>query len=246
MPDLRIRGLHAWYGEAQALRGIDLDVPEGNAIGLLGRNGAGKTTALRAIARVHRKVAGQIDFGDTNLVPLEPHLVARLGVSLVGETAPVYGKMTVAQNLQLAAQLGRRRGASAQPLITVWDWFPALELLQHHPAASLSGGQRRMLALAIAFYSHPKLLLLDEPSGGLSDDIAVTVFQAIARFCAGGVTALIAEQRPELLTRFIRSSYLLDEGLVVDSNFRLGQHPPGSSLRNAAGHLREEGLAPCP
>ena len=216
MPNLRVRGLHAWYGEAQAVRGIDLDVPEGSAIGLLGRNGAGKTTTLRAIARIHRKVTGQVEFGDTNLVPLEPHLVARFGVSLVGETAPVYGKMTVAENLHLAAQLGRRRGTQAEPLITVWDWFPALERLQSHPAASLSGGQRRMLALAVAFCSHPKLLLLDEPSGGLSDDIAVTVFQAIARFCAGGVTALIAEQRPELLARFIRFSYLLDEGLVVD------------------------------
>jgi branched-chain amino acid transport system ATP-binding protein len=216
MPNLHVRGLHAWYGEAQAVRGIDLDVPEGSAIGLLGRNGAGKTTTLRAIARIHRKVTGQVEFDDTNLIPLEPHLVARLGVSLVGETAPVYGKMTVAENLHLAAQLGRRRGMRAESLITVWDWFPALERLQSHPAASLSGGQRRMLALAIAFYSHPKLLLLDEPSGGLSDDIAVTVFQAIARFCAGGVTALIAEQRPELLARFIRFSYLLDEGLVVN------------------------------
>jgi branched-chain amino acid transport system ATP-binding protein len=219
MPDLRIRGLRAWYGEAQALRGIDLDVPEGTAVGLLGRNGAGKTTTLRAIARAHGKVAGQLEFGDTNLLPLEPHLVARLGVSLVGETAPVYGKMTVAENLGLAAQLGRRRGAPARPptaVTAVWEWFPALESLRSHPAASLSGGQRRMLALGAAFYSAPKLLLLDEPSGGLSDDIAVAVFEAIAGFCAGGVTALIAEQRPELLARFIPSSYLLDEGLVVE------------------------------
>ena len=215
MPDLRIRGLRAWYGEAQALRGLDLDLPEGRAIGLLGRNGAGKTTTLRAIARIHRKITGQVEFGDTDLVPLEPHLVARMGVSLVGETAPIYGKMTVAENLQLAAQLGRRRGAPAQPVTTVWHWFPALERLQSYPAASLSGGQRRMLALANAFYSHPKLLLLDEPSGGLSDEIAVTVFEAIAGFCAGGVTALVAEQRPELLARFIRTSYLLDDGAVI-------------------------------
>jgi branched-chain amino acid transport system ATP-binding protein len=215
MNGLSVKGLSAWYGKGQALFDVDLEVKPSEVVGLIGRNGAGKSTTLRSIARLHKNVRGSIALDDKEFSQLAPYEAARSGISLVGETAPVFAKLSVEENLRLAQALGRRRHVEWHSLDDAWSWFPPLYEARRRPAGVLSGGQRRMLALSLAFVSEPRLMLLDEPSGGLSDDVAETVFGVIEAVCGEGRTVLISEQRPELLERFVPRVYVLDEGVVV-------------------------------
>jgi branched-chain amino acid transport system ATP-binding protein len=216
MNGLAVDRLNAWYGKAQALYDVTISVPGSTVVGLIGRNGAGKTTTLRAIARVHRKISGSVSLEGRDIASAASFRAARAGVSLVGETAPTFTKMKVEENLRAAQLLAKRRRVTPRPVTDVWDWFPALYDLRHHPAGVLSGGQRRMLALSQAFVSGPRLLLLDEPSAGLSDDMSQIVFGVIRAVCEAGMTALISEQRPELIEAFVPRVYVLDEGVVVE------------------------------
>lgn len=204
--------LSAWYGPARALFDVTFSLPDGKALGILGRNGAGKSTLLRSIARVHRTISGDIQLGGTSIRGRRAYQVARDGLSLVREGAPVFTQSSVAENLKLGARLASSRGIQPLPEDEVIQMFPALQTLLSRRAGDLSGGQRQMLALSTALISRPSLVMLDEPSAGLAPDVARNIQAAIARLCSGGLTVLVAEQNREWLQGVAESALVLDRG----------------------------------
>lgn len=207
--------LSAWYGPARALFDVTFSLPDGKALGILGRNGAGKSTLLRSIARVHRTISGDIQLGGTNIRNRRAYQVARDGLSLVREGAPVFTQSSVAENLKLGARLANSRGIQPLPEDEVIEMFPALRALLSRRAGDLSGGQRQMLALSTALISRPSLVMLDEPSAGLAPDVARSIQAAIARLCSSGLTVLVAEQNREWLQGVAESALVLDRGHLV-------------------------------
>jgi branched-chain amino acid transport system ATP-binding protein len=193
--------LSAWYGPARALFDVNLTLHDGEALGILGRNGAGKSTLLRAIARIHRPVSGDIRLGETSILDLRAYRVARSGLSLVREGAPVFAQSSVAENLKLGARLATARGQQPRPEEEVLEMFPA---------------QRQMLALSAALISRPQLVVLDEPSAGLAPEVARAIQRAIAQLCSGGLTVLVAEQNRDWLHGVAGSALVLDRGRVVN------------------------------
>ncbi len=210
--DLRITRLSAWYGQAQALFDVSLHAEPGAIVGLLGRNGAGKSTLLRTVARVHRRAAGTLDLDGTGILPERPDRIAARGVSLVREGARVFANLSVADHLLLAERLAEMRHREARSLDEVLELFPVLGERMKHAAGYLSGGQRQILALAMAFRSQPSLLLLDEPSAGLARTVATSVFESIGRMAQQGMTLIIAEQEPAWLEGLVGSMVTLETG----------------------------------
>jgi branched-chain amino acid transport system ATP-binding protein len=212
---LSIRNLSSWYGQAQALWDVSLDVGEGEVVGVLGRNGAGKTTLLRSIVGLQNRIAGTVTAGDVVLSGMKPHHIALKGIVLLREGGQLPASLTVAQNLALGQRLARRRGRAGRRLDDIWRWFPMLEPLVDRRAGLLSGGQRQALALAVAFISEPNLMLLDEPSAGLSPPVAHDLFQTIKQLASSGVTVLAVEQHPAWLVGLANRGYLLEVGAVT-------------------------------
>lgn len=213
---LRVENLQARYGRAQALWDIHLNLQEGDGLGLIGHNGAGKSTLLRCIAGVHRMgMSGSVRFGDDEVRGQSSFRISRKGLSFVREGAPVFGDMTVLENLMLGVAQARRRGTTARTLSSVWGIFPALEAMTTRRAGLLSGGQRQMLATATALLSNPTLLLLDEPSAGLAPEAAENCFEAITRLRKEGLSLLIAEQNAEWLDRVTTHSIEIESGRMI-------------------------------
>lgn len=213
---LAVTDLSAWYAQAQALRNVTLSVDEGDIVGVFGRNGAGKTTLLRAIARLHTAMTGTMAMGGVELHKLTTTSVARQGLSLVREGAVLPLTLTVEENVKMGASLCKLRRVDPRTLDEIWETFPLLAQLRTKRAGVLSGGQRQTLALAVAYISRPKLLLLDEPSAGLSPQTSRSVFEVIRQLAdTSGVTALIVEQRPAYLEGIAKRNYLLELGEVV-------------------------------
>lgn len=217
MTAVSVRALDARYGQALALRGIDVEIGEEEIVAVLGHNGAGKSTLLRSIARVHRQTIGELEVGGESVVRRSASQVARMGLSFVREGAPVFGHLSVEEHLRLGARLARKRGAEPAPLSDVWEWFPVLNEKRNNLAGYLSGGQRQMLAISAALVSRPRVLLLDEPSAGLAPSMAETVFVAIRTLCATGMSVLLAEQDMQWVSGFASRSYHLETGRVVES-----------------------------
>lgn len=212
---LRIDSLCSWYGEAQVLWDIALHIEPGEGVGIVGRNGAGKSTLLRTIAGVHRKARGQVNFLGSDVLDTAPHRVARRGMSLVRESAPVFTELSVLDNIRVGAQLAAIRHTEPLSYDALWETFPALKDMQGRNAGLLSGGQRQMLALATALVSRPQILLLDEPSAGLAPEAAATAFATVARLRQDGVSVLIAEQNNEWLEGIASRSLELESGRMV-------------------------------
>jgi branched-chain amino acid transport system ATP-binding protein len=212
---LSITNLSSWYGQAQALWNVSLQMNEGEVIGVLGRNGAGKTTLLRSIMGLQNRIAGTISSGGLVLSGMKPHGIALSGLALLREGGQLPASLTVAQNLMLGQRLARRRGRPGRTFEEIWRWFPMLEPLVDRRAGLLSGGQRQALALALAFVSEPKLILLDEPSAGLSPPVARDLFQTIKQLSSSGMTVLAVEQHPAWLLGLAARGYLLEVGKVI-------------------------------
>jgi branched-chain amino acid transport system ATP-binding protein len=215
-PLLAVGPLSAWYGEAQVLFDVRLEVRSGEIVGLLGRNGAGKSSLLRTVARVHRASRGAIVFDGEDVARVDANRLAARGMSFVREGARVISSLSVEDVLNLGRRLARVRGVDPHSLDEVWGWFPILAERRGVRAGYLSGGQRQALLLATALVSRPRMLLLDEPSAGLAPPVARALFDTLRELCSGELTVLIAEQNPHWLTGLVSRAYLLETGHVLE------------------------------
>ena len=210
---LELDGVEARYGPVQALRGITLEVAEGEVVAVLGANGAGKTTALRAISGTVRR-SGRISFGGK---PLHggPEAVARAGIAHVPEGRGTFTELSVLENLRLGAYTRRERNVRAD-VDRVAQWFPWIRERSGQQAGTLSGGEQQMLALARALMARPKLLLLDEPSLGLAPMIVREIFRIVRELNErDGVTVLVVEQDARIALRTAARAYVLEVGRVA-------------------------------
>ena len=218
--DLRVRDLHAYYGTAHILFGIDLDVPAGTTLALLGRNGAGKTTLLRSIANAGVSTTGTVSYAGRTLSTMPSHRVARTGVQLVPDDRRIFAGLSVRENLALAAR-GAGPGRPALPHERVLDLFPMLRPLLDRGGHALSGGEQQCLAIARAMVANPTLLLLDEPSEGLAPLIVEQVGTAVARLRAEfELTVLLAEQNNRFAVELADSVAVIDGGSLVFTGTR--------------------------
>jgi branched-chain amino acid transport system ATP-binding protein len=211
-PLLRVEGLAAWYGETQALSRIDLAVGRGEVVCLLGRNGAGKTTILRAVMGLLQHVQGRIEVGGRAALGLPPEAVARLGVAYCPEERGIFASLTVEENLLLPPVLAEG-GLSVDE---IYSLFPNLKARRASGGAKLSGGEQQMLAIARILRTGAKLLLLDEPTEGLAPVIVHAIGETIRRLRERGFTLLMVEQNFRFAARLADRFYVIDEGRVVE------------------------------
>jgi branched-chain amino acid transport system ATP-binding protein len=211
---LKVSGLTSHYGQVQALRGIDLEIKEGQLVALIGANGAGKTTLLRALSGVQPVSSGQALLFDQDMARLTSQDRVRQGICQVPEGRQVFGPMSVADNLLLGAYT-RRDGAIASDMADMYAMFPVLEKKRGQPAGTLSGGQQQMLAIARALMGRPKLLLLDEPSMGLAPLLVQEIFNAVRKLRAEGKTILLVEQNARAALSLADYAYVMETGKTV-------------------------------
>ncbi|GAA4443383.1 ABC transporter ATP-binding protein [Phytohabitans houttuyneae] len=214
---LEIRDLDAFYGDAQALWGVTMDVHDGETVAVLGTNGAGKSTLVNAVAGLHAKRRGRVAVGGTDIAHLPAHKVCGHGVAVVPEGRRVFPSMSVYDNLCLGAYRRAARAGYRGSLERVYDIFPRLRQRTGQLAGSLSGGEQQMLAIGRALMAQPKLLLLDEPSLGLAPVMTDEVFEAIEAVNAQGVSVLLVEQDVDRALEAAGRGYLLAEGRVAGS-----------------------------
>lgn len=229
--ELTIRDLHAYYGSAHIIFGIDLTVPGGSTLALLGRNGAGKTTVLKSIANAGIRTSGSVRYGDVELRSLVPHKVARAGVQLVPEDRRIFTRLTVRENLRLAVK-GTSRDRPAVAMERILGLFPLLKDLLGRPGYALSGGEQQLLAIARAIVANPTLLLLDEPSEGLAPRIAEQVSAAVKRLKSEfPLTVVLAEQNTPFAVDLADQICVIDGGSVVFSG-RTGDFEAADAIRH--------------
>jgi branched-chain amino acid transport system ATP-binding protein len=217
---LRIEGLEVHYGAVAALRGISLSVDEGEVVGLVGPNGAGKSTTLYTLAGVLRPSAGTVTLDGESIAGLSPERLVERGISLVPEGRRIFGSLTVAENLELGASVRRDRAGVAADIESAYERFEVLRTYRGTYADRLSGGEQQQLAIARALIARPRLLLLDEPSLGLSPLMVDVVFQTVEELKAEGMTILIVEQAAARTVAFADHSYVLSIGRVVGEGTR--------------------------
>ncbi len=223
---LEVAGLAVDYDGAAALRGVDLEVREGEIVALVGANGAGKTTLLAAIGGLVAASAGSVKLDGRELRGLAAHQVARLGIALVPEGRRLFGRLPVWRNLLLGAYLRKDPRWRAQTLATVHELFPVLHERGQQPAGTLSGGEQQMLAIGRALMAGPRLLLLDEPSLGIAPLLVERIFESLNLINRRGITVLVVEQRLRQALQLAQRGYVLQTGRVVLSG------PSSELLRN--------------
>jgi branched-chain amino acid transport system ATP-binding protein len=214
---LTLNNIHTHYGAIKALRGISLEVKEGELVALIGANGAGKSTALATIAGVLHPVQGTISFLGEAIVGKPPEQIARKGISLVPEGREILASLTVEENLRLGAFVRHNRQEYLKDLEENFTLFPILKERRHQLGGTLSGGEQQQLAIARALMSHPKLLMLDEPSLGLAPLIVDQIFDLIKGLHQRGVTILLVEQNVERTLEIVDRAYLLYTGTIQTS-----------------------------
>jgi len=212
---LEIKNLSSGYGHLQVLRDVSLEVSEGEFIALLGPNGAGKTTLLRTITGIIQPWAGEIEFMGQQIGGLPTPQIARAGISFITEDLNLFGGMSVRENLILGAYTGRDRKKIQRSLDYVLDLFPVLGERRNQLAGTLSGGERKMLAVGRGLMSDPRLLLVDEPSLGLAPMLVLSVFKALQELRQRGVTILLVEQNVSTSLQIAERGYILEQGRIV-------------------------------
>jgi branched-chain amino acid transport system ATP-binding protein len=223
MPLLSVERLRVAYGPLDVLKGVSFEVAAGEIVAMLGSNGAGKTTTLRTIAGLLKPVSGAIRFGSTNLAGLDPHEVAALNLALVPEGRQLFPEHTVEENLELGGYRRLRRGESRlfeAELERVMELFPHLRDRRRQAAGLLSGGEQQMVAIARALVGGPELLVLDEPSLGLSPMLVETIFAAFVELKARGLTILLVEQMAWAALQICDRAYVLEAGQIAFSGTR--------------------------
>ena len=211
---LEVRGLATGYGNIMALKGIDLDVPEGGIVCILGANGAGKTTFMKTVSGVLKPAAGRILFRGEDITALPPDKVVRKGMVLVPEGRAILTRMTVLENLEMGAYQ-RKDGRVRKDIGDVMERFPILKSRKGQLGGSLSGGEQQMLAIARALLARPRLLLLDEPSLGLAPLVVADIFRIIREINAGGTTVLLVEQNVRQALKVSGYAYILETGKIL-------------------------------
>ena len=212
---LEVTGLHVAYGGIQAVRSITFHVNEGETVALIGANGAGKTSTLKAISRVLDAVGGDVHFCGEKISRIAPHHVIRKGIALVPEGRGVFPRLSVVENLRMGAFVRDDKAAIEQDLAMVFDYFPRLRERESQLAGTLSGGEQQMLAIGRALMSRPKLLLLDEPSMGLAPIMVQKIFEVIRKVAAGGMTVLLIEQNAKLALETSQRGYVMESGEIT-------------------------------
>ncbi|MFE1599000.1 ABC transporter ATP-binding protein [Methylobacterium sp. ID0610] len=210
VPMLAVTRLQGWYGKSHILQGIDLTVGDGELVALLGRNGVGKTTTMRAVAGILGRAEGEVRLAGAPILGLPSHAIARRGLSLVPEHRGIFGTLTVEENLTLAA----RRG-SPWPVERIWTLFPSLAARRRTAGGKLSGGEQQMLAIGRALVTGPTLLLLDEPTEGLAPVIVDQLVEILRGLKATGLSILLVEQSLAVCTAVADRLAILDSGRIV-------------------------------
>jgi branched-chain amino acid transport system ATP-binding protein len=217
---LRVSDLHIRYGSITAVRGLSFEVGEGEAVGLIGANGAGKSSTLKAIAGLLQPTDGNIELEGERIDGLGPDTIVRRGVALVPEGRQIFGTLTVKENLRVGRAVRRRDPDLSRDLEEILDLFPILREFYSSPAGKLSGGEQQQLAIARALILKPRLLLLDEPSLGLAPQLVSLVFDVLEKLRQNGVTILLVEQVVARTVAFADRTYILRNGRIVASGSR--------------------------
>ena len=212
---LSLKNLHVGYGGIKAVKGIDLDVNEGELVTLIGANGAGKTTTLKAIVGLLRPTEGTINYDGQNIMALASHRIAARGLVLVPEGRGVFPSLTIEENLQMGAYIRDDRDAIAADIEHKFELFPRLKERAKQTAGTLSGGEQQMLAISRALMARPKLLLLDEPSMGLAPIMVQKIFEVVRDVSKSGMTILLIEQNAKLALQISQRGYVMDGGLIT-------------------------------
>jgi branched-chain amino acid transport system ATP-binding protein len=211
---LEVTGLHVAYGGIQAVRSITFHVNEGETVALIGANGAGKSSTLKAIARVIDAVGGDVHFCGEKISRIAPHEVIRKGIALVPEGRGVFPRLSVLENLQMGAYIRNATVEAKKDLKMIFDYFPRLKEREAQLAGTLSGGEQQMLAIGRALMSRPKMLLLDEPSMGLAPIMVQKIFEVVRAVAADGMTILLIEQNARLALQCSQRGYVMESGEI--------------------------------
>ncbi|MGO4808914.1 ABC transporter ATP-binding protein [Cupriavidus sp. 2MCAB6] len=214
---LKISGLKVAYGGIQAVKGIDLEIREGELVTLIGANGAGKTTTMKAITGLQGWAGGDVEYMGKSIKGVPSYTLLKQGLAMVPEGRGVFARMTITENLQMGAYTRNDEAGIKSDIDRMFGVFPRLKERANQLAGTMSGGEQQMLAMARALMSQPKLLLLDEPSMGLSPIMVAKIFEVVRDVSALGVTVLLVEQNARLALQAAHRGYVMESGLVTMS-----------------------------
>ncbi len=215
MAMLTIKDLEVYYGVIQAIKGISFEVNEGEVIALIGANGAGKTTILHTITGLVAAKSGSIHFEENDLTKIPAHRIVSFGMAHVPEGRRIFSELTVLENLKMGAYTRRDKREIADTLKKVYERFPRLNERRNQVAGTLSGGEQQMLAMGRALMSHPRIILMDEPSMGLSPIFVSEIFNIIKEISNSGTTVLLVEQNAKKALSIANRAYVLETGKIV-------------------------------
>ena len=217
MAMLEIKDLHVHYGVIEALKGISLEVNEGEIVALIGANGAGKTTMMQSISGIVKKTSGEVNFLNESIMMANPKHIVEMGLTQVPEGRRIFTGMSVYENLMMGAFLRKDKDGIKQDYEKVCEQFPILKERMNQDASTLSGGEQQMLAMGRALMAKPKLLLLDEPSMGLAPILVKEIFNISEEINKAGTTVLLVEQNAKMALSIAHRAYVLETGKVVMS-----------------------------
>lgn len=212
---LRLSNVHAFYGDSHVLQNVSFALPEGHLLGLLGRNGAGKSTCMNVTVGLLMARRGEVSVFDQNVTAMPPEQIAACGVALVPQGRRIFKSLTVRENLAVAARKASNGHPNAWSVETVFEMFPRLRERKAQLAAHLSGGEQQMLAIGRALMNNPRVLLMDEPSEGLAPQIVLEVMSTIRKLKASGLSIVLVEQSPTLVFEIADDIVVLNSGEVA-------------------------------
>ncbi|MCY1211185.1 High-affinity branched-chain amino acid transport ATP-binding protein LivF [compost metagenome] len=212
---LKLKGLEVCYGGIRAVKGVDMEVRQGELVTLIGANGAGKTTTMKAITGLKPFSSGDIEYCGKSIKGVPPHELLRRGLAMVPEGRGIFARMSIVENLKMGAYLRRDKEQVTEDVERMFGFFPRLKERATQLAGTLSGGEQQMLAMARAILSKPNLLLLDEPSMGLSPIMVEKIFEVVRTILKESITVLLVEQNARLALQVADRAYVMDSGTVT-------------------------------